>query len=206
MRKPFGNDWSIGLIGVGVTNGALVADRQLPAAFRPAARQNSPAVLGFHPCSKAMCLGPATIIRLKSTFWHFAFRPGTQEPLASTSPASRYTPDPSVYGAREGVSNRTHPRRSRGSTEPRPLGSGPTWRVQHRRGSWAAPCIVAVWPMTAILSACAGRSVCSRSARPDSCPNLDRTRDYSSRLRRRHCSPSDSCIRWSLVRPLQCAD
>lgn len=52
-----------------------------------------------------MRLGPATIIRLKSSFWHFAFRPGTQEPLASTSPASRYTPDPSVYGAAEGVSN-----------------------------------------------------------------------------------------------------
>jgi hypothetical protein len=49
----------------------FVADSQLFAAGRAAARENGPAVLGFHARAKAVSFRAMAIIRLESTFRHF---------------------------------------------------------------------------------------------------------------------------------------
>jgi hypothetical protein len=48
----------------------LVTDSELLAAGGPAAGENGPAVLGFHPRAEAMRFGAVSVIRLKSTFRH----------------------------------------------------------------------------------------------------------------------------------------
>ena len=51
-------------------NGSFVADGQLMAALRTAARQHGPPVRGLHAHPKAVGLRPVAVVRLKRTFWH----------------------------------------------------------------------------------------------------------------------------------------
>jgi len=55
---------------LGVTDGSLVADRELPATFGPPARQHGLAILGFHARPEPVGFGPFAIVRLKRSFWH----------------------------------------------------------------------------------------------------------------------------------------
>jgi hypothetical protein len=63
FRKP-------NLVGVGVPDGSLVADREFMAALGAAACEHGPAILGTHAYPKSVRLGPFAIIWLKSAFWH----------------------------------------------------------------------------------------------------------------------------------------
>jgi hypothetical protein len=49
----------------------LRADGQLFAANGPAAGKDGLTVRGLHAAPKPVRLGAATVIRLKSSFWHF---------------------------------------------------------------------------------------------------------------------------------------
>ena len=75
---------SIGLLGV--ANGSLGAYGQFLAALGPAARQDGAAVLRLHPHPEAVSLGPFSIVRLKSSFWHVRASPRAGEMLSSPVP------------------------------------------------------------------------------------------------------------------------
>jgi hypothetical protein len=53
----------------------LVADRELLTALRAPARQHSAPILGFHAAKEPVSLSAFPVVRLKSTFWHFALSP-----------------------------------------------------------------------------------------------------------------------------------
>lgn len=64
MRDDRGN------VLMGVPDSSFVADRQLMAAPRAAARQHSAAILRFHPGPESVSLRALAIIGLKCTFRH----------------------------------------------------------------------------------------------------------------------------------------
>jgi hypothetical protein len=50
----------------------LVANAQLVAPLGPAARQHGSPIGRFHALTKAVSFRTVAIVRLKSTFWHYA--------------------------------------------------------------------------------------------------------------------------------------
>jgi hypothetical protein len=55
-----------------LAHGALVANGKLVAPFGAAAREHGAPIGRFHALAKAVSFRPVAIVRLKSTFWHYA--------------------------------------------------------------------------------------------------------------------------------------
>src|SRR5205085_6827746 len=58
------------LAGFGETNGAFIADRQLPPAFGAPTRQNRLAILSLHTRAEAVRLGATAVVRLERSLRH----------------------------------------------------------------------------------------------------------------------------------------
>jgi hypothetical protein len=71
MREERGNDcWPPEPVLMGVPDSSFVADRQLMAAPRAAARKHGAAIFGLHPGPESVSLRALAIIGLKCTFRH----------------------------------------------------------------------------------------------------------------------------------------
>lgn len=59
----------LGLL-LGVADGSLVTDGELPPAFGPAPAEDIAAILGLHAVHEPVFFGALAVVRLKSALWH----------------------------------------------------------------------------------------------------------------------------------------
>ena len=74
IRELLGKELPVLPALFGVSDGSFVTDGELLAPLGTPAGKNGPAILSFHALAESMSLCPLTIVRLKSTLWHYLLR------------------------------------------------------------------------------------------------------------------------------------